>query len=149
MARNKPVFKMISYGVYTQWDERSKALPKLIEATTDIPLREQIEFGFIVNVKKARNAKLTYCIYHPDIPDDSGQPMAPFDGDVYVANNDWNFYLGDTIWLPLENKAGHWRMTLSFDNQIIAEKTFIVDLELTGERSLGEGRSFFRPRKRY
>lgn len=140
---------MTSFGVYSQWDEKSKSLPKLVEATTDIPLREDIEFGFIVNIKKAKNELLTYCIYHPDIPDKNGKPLAPFTGEVYVKNNNWDFYLGDSVLQPLEKNVGHWRMTLSHRDKIIAEKTFIVEHEFRGERTLGEGRTFFKPKKRW
>ncbi len=140
---------MTSFGIYTQWDERSSALPKLIEPTTDIPCREDIEFGFIVNVKQAKNEQLTFTIFHPDIPDSEGAIRPPFTDVVYVRNNNWDFYLGDTIWLPIENKVGHWRMTLEHRGKVIAEKTFIVELELRGERTIGQARSFFKPRKRW
>lgn len=140
---------MLSFGVYTGWDERSKELPKLLEATTSVPLREGIEFGFIVRVSKAKNEQLHYRIEHPDIPDDNGEPMPPFEGDVFVRTNQWDFYLGDTVWLPLNDKAGHWRMVLERKGTVVAEKTFIVEEEFHGERTLGEGRTFFKPRKRW
>jgi hypothetical protein len=149
MAKSKFEIKMTSYGVYTGWDEGSTKLPKLVEPTTDIPLRENIEFGFIVNIKKAKNEKIRYCIYHPDIPDEHDRPMPPFEGEVYIKNNDWNFYLGDTVWLPLENKAGYWRMTLEYNNTVVAEKTFFVEEEFRGERTLGQGRTHFKPKKRW
>ena len=41
-----------------------------------------------------------------------------------MKTNDWDFYLGDTIWLPIEDKLGQWRMTLELDGEIIADKTF-------------------------
>ena len=88
-----------------------------------------IEFGFIINCKKAKGNKLRYCIFHPDIPDDKGDIMPPFEGDVYVENNDWDFYLGDTIWPPLENKLGDWRMIIELDGKVLAEKTFSVLVE--------------------
>ena len=55
--------------------------------------------------------------------------MAPFSGDVYVANNDWDFYLGDTIWPPRDNKVGDWRMTIELAGEVLAEKTFSVLVE--------------------
>lgn len=149
MAKNNLQLFMTSYGVYSQWDEKSKALPRLVEVTTEIPLRENIEFGFIVSIKKAKNEKLSYCIYHPDIPDKTGQPMPPFTGEVYVKNNNWSFYLGDSVQTPIERNIGHWRLVLSHNDNVIAEKTFIVDRELGGERTLGEGRTFFKPKKRW
>ncbi len=52
--------------------------------------------------------------------------MPPFDGELHIRNNDWDFYLGDTIWAPIDTKIGAWRMTLEINNTIIAEKTFNV-----------------------
>lgn len=149
MAKNKYTVFMTSYGVYTQWDERNKQLPKLIEVTTDIPARESIEFGFVVNIKKAKGIKLQYVINHPDILGEDGIAMAPFTGDVYVSNNNWDFYLGDTLWLPLENKLGHWNMRLEHDGNLLAEKTFVVDIEFKGERNLGEAAKSFKIKKRW
>lgn len=42
-------------------------------------------------------------------------------------------YLGDTLWEPLENKVGDWRMTLELDERIIADKTFVVEEDLPYE----------------
>ena len=140
---------MLHHGIYSQWDESSKQLPKLIEVTTDIPARENIEFGFVAKFKKAKGVKFSYTIYHPDILGDDGIAMPPFTGEVYVKNNDWDFYLGDTLWMPLNDKLGHWRMVLEHDNIILAEKTFIVDIEVKGERTLGHARQAFKPRKRW
>ncbi|MBC3766919.1 DUF3859 domain-containing protein [Neptunicella marina] len=126
MAKAKIQIEILSYGIHSQWDANSKALPRVQQFTTDIPARVDIEFGFIVNIKKAKGKKLRYCIYHPGILDKKGREMAPFDGEEYVRSNDWDFYLGDTIWLPLEDKLGPWHMTIEIDNQIVAEKLFDV-----------------------
>ncbi|EDQ02548.1 hypothetical protein KT99_18562 [Shewanella benthica KT99] len=91
-----------------------------------VPAEIDIEFGFITWIKKAKNQKLRYCIYHPDIPDADGNIRPPFDGEAYVKENDWKFYLGDTIWAPAHNKVGRWRMTLELKGKVIAEKTFKV-----------------------
>lgn len=88
-----------------------------------------VEFGLIVNIKKAKGEKLHFCIYHPDIPNAEGDVMPPFEGVEYVKDNDWHFYLGDTLWEPIGNKLGPWRMTLTMNNKIIADKTFNVALE--------------------
>lgn len=128
MPKRKIVVRMRSFGIYTRWDAHAKDLPKIQEFTTDVPAVLDIEFGFIVNIQNAKNQPLEYCIYHPDIPDDQGKPRAPFDGTVYVPTNDWDFYLGDTIWEPIENKLGPWRMTLELNDQIIADKTFQLTL---------------------
>jgi hypothetical protein len=101
-------------------------LPDVQEFTTRIPAEVDIEFGFVVNIKGAKNLQLEYCIDHPGILDSDGNRRDPFDGAVYVKSNDWNFYLGDTIWEPIEDKLGIWRMTLELDGMIIAEKSFEV-----------------------
>ena len=93
-----------------------------------MPAEIDVEFGFVVNIKGAKNQLLGYCIDHPGILDDDGVRRPPFDGAVYVKQNDWNFYLGDTIWAPIEDKLGNWRMTLELGGKIIADKTFQLHL---------------------
>ena len=126
MAKQKPEITIVSYGIYTQWDEKSKKLPQVTRFELTVPARLDIEFGFIVNIKKAKNKKVLFKIDHPKIPDDNGKPMAPFTGEVYVKNNDWDFFLGDTIWEPVENKVGPWHLSLTMDGKVIAEKTFNI-----------------------
>lgn len=127
MVKQKPQIEVVSYGVYRHWDAKSKTLPKIQQFTLVVPAQLDIEFGFIVNIKKAKNSKIRYCIYHPDIPDDNGEPMPPFDGEEYVRSNDWDFYLGDTLWDPIENKVGDWRMTIELNGEVIVEKTFSIE----------------------
>lgn len=124
MAKRKPEIKMRSYGIYKQWDAESKELPQVAEFTTEVPAEIDIEFGFVVSIKGAKNKELVYCIDHPGILDADGNRRAPFDGTVYVKTNDWQFYLGDTIWEPINDKLGDWHMWLELDGRVIAEKTF-------------------------
>lgn len=124
MAKRKPEIKLKSYGVYQKWDSASKDLPRIQEFTTRVPAEVDVEFGLVVNIKGAKNKQLEYCIDHPGIRDDQGNVRAPFDGVVYVRSNDWNFYLGDTIWEPIEDKLGKWRMTLELDGRLVVDKTF-------------------------
>ncbi|TEW53787.1 DUF3859 domain-containing protein [Psychromonas sp. RZ22] len=126
MPKKKTVIKMQTYGIYSQWDAKSKDLPKINQFTTDIPAEIDIEFGFVINVKSARGKKVFYCINHPNVHNRSGEPCAPFTGEVHITNNDWSFYLGDTIWAPIEDKCGPWRMTIELDGELIADKTFNV-----------------------
>lgn len=126
MAKTKPVITMQSFGIYTKWDSSSKALPQIQAFTTKVPAQLDVEFGFIINIKKAKGEKLHYCIYHPDIPDADSEVMPPFDGFEYVKDNDWHFYLGDTLWQPISNKIGDWRMTIELNGKLIADKTFSV-----------------------
>ena len=115
---------MRSYGIYTKWDKDSKDLPRLSQMTTRVRADIDVEFGFLVNIKGAKNQELIYCIDHPGILDQEGAPRPAFDGLVYVKQNEWNFYLGDTIWEPVEDKLGPWHMTLELGGKIVAEKTF-------------------------
>ncbi|WP_049722599.1 DUF3859 domain-containing protein [Gilvimarinus polysaccharolyticus] len=124
MANKKFAVKLKSWGIYTPWDSDTKALPKLLKVTREIPCELDIEFGYIANIKKAKNKKLHYCIYHPDIPDADGTPLPPFSGEEFIRQNDWNFFIGDTVWAPIENKQGPWRITLSIEGELVADETF-------------------------
>ncbi len=124
MAKPRPEIEIDTYGIYRDWDADSKELPRIAEFTTRVPAVVGIEFGFVVKIKRAKNSKLTYCIDHPGILDDAGVVRAPFDGTVYVKTNDWSFYLGDTIWEPIDDKLGNWHMWLKLGDKTIAEKTF-------------------------
>lgn len=126
---SKAKFTISSYGIYQSWDEMAKQLPIIKDFTTKIPAQLDIEFGFILQVLKGKGLKLVYTIYHPDIPDKRGEIMEPFTGEVYVRNNDWEFYLGDALWLPIEDKIGDWRMVIELNGKVIAEKTFSVLVE--------------------
>lgn len=128
MAKAKPIITLQSYGIYTHWDAKAKGLPQIEAFTTKVAATLDIEFGIIVNIKKAKGEKLHYCIYHPDIPDADGEIMPPFDGIEYIKDNNWDFYLGDTLWAPVENKTGDWRMTIELNGNIIVDKTFNVEL---------------------
>ena len=126
MAKRKPEIRLRSYGIYESWDSDKKELPKIKEFTLDVPAIVDIEFGLIVNIKGAKNQQLDFCIDHPGIKDEQGVIRAPFDGSEYIKTNDWNFYLGDTIWLPITDKIGQWRMTVELGGKVIAEKVFSV-----------------------
>ena len=126
MAKPKVEVKFRTWGIYTQWDRSSKELPKVVEVTTSIPADVDIEFGFVVNIRGAKNEKLSYSIAHPGILDDNGNRRSPFTGSVYVKTNDWNFFLGDTIWEPITDKLGDWHLSLELNGGVVAEKTFEV-----------------------
>lgn len=138
MAKRSPVVEMLSYGIYKEWDSKSKQLPKIQEFTTKVPADEEIEFGYIVNIKKAKGEVIEFCIQHPGVKGKKGQTLEPFTGDMHVGSNDWDFYLGDTIQLldPIngyESNIGKWRMTISMNHKVIADKTFDVFSRDEGE----------------
>ena len=126
MAKQKPQVKLRSHGIYRGWDAKAKELPRIAEFTLRVPAVIDVEFGFVINVKGGKNKELYYCIDHPGILDGDGNRRDPFDGTVYVKTNDWDFYLGDTIWDPIEDKLGVWRMTVELDDKVVAEKAFEV-----------------------
>ncbi|MDA0109339.1 DUF3859 domain-containing protein [Vibrio sp. La 4.2.2] len=138
MAKRSPVIEMTSYGIYSTWDSGSKELPKIQDFTTIVPADEHIEFGFIVNIKKAKGERVRYCIYHPGILGKKGQVLEPFDGEEHIGSNDWDFYLGDTIQLfhPIdgfESNLGEWRMVLEMQGRVVAEKKFKVTARDEGQ----------------
>ena len=133
MAKRSSIIEMVSYGVYTTWDSKSKELPKIKDFTTQVYADIDVEFGFIVNIKKAKGQKIRYCIHHPNITNEDGEALDPFDGEEHVNSNDWDFYLGDTIWLPIENKLGAWRMEIELQGRVVAEKTFNLVARDEGE----------------
>ncbi len=124
MTRRKPEIRIKSFGIYSKWDGASNELPRIVEFISRVLAELDVEFGFTVNIKGAKNRELEYCIYHPNILDADGNIRPPFDGTVFVKTNDWDFYLGDTIWSPIENMLGAWRMTLGLDCRLIVDKTF-------------------------
>lgn len=115
---------MKSYGLYTEWERNSKALPKIIKHTTEIPVEIGVEFGFIISVKKGKGILLDYIIEHPPFNDDKGELSPPFEGSYFVNSNDFEFFLGDTVWEPLEDKAGIWTLSVMYNGKTIAVKSF-------------------------
>lgn len=126
MPRNKPIFEIKSYGLYTAWDRESKALPKIIKHTLEIPAETGVEFGFILSVKKLKGEVLEFRIDHPPFPDETGEIMPPFEGTYFVHSNDFQFFLGDTVWEPIENKRGEWTLTVSYKGKEVARKSFLL-----------------------
>lgn len=114
---------MYSYGIYDRWDPKSKKLPKVTKHTTEISGRAGIEFGYVLKIRGARGKALTFTIDHPPFPDGRGEPAAPFTGKEFITNNDFQFFIGDTIWEPVEDKMGEWLITCEIDGKKVAEKS--------------------------
>src|SRR6056297_2094327 len=126
MAKPKISWEIISHGLYTGWDKHSSQLPQIRHFTHEVPARLGIEFGYIINIRKAKGKKLYFCIDHPPFKNESGNIAPPFDGTIYVKTNDWDFFLGDTFWEPLQDKVGPWRLTIELDGKLIADETFTI-----------------------
>jgi hypothetical protein len=127
MAKQKPTHKILSYGIYSDWERDSKVMPKIRKFTTEIPVAHGVEFGYVMNIKGARGQKLEFIIEHPDFLDSKGNPApCPFTGEMFVRSNDWDFFLGDTFWDPLHDKEGEWRLITKLDGKQIANKKFTM-----------------------
>ncbi len=126
MAKKKPDVSMHSYGLYDGWDRESRELPNLIKITNEIETELGIEFGYILRIRNARNAQITFRIEHPPFKDSKGEIARPFEGELYVKTNDFRFFLGDTIWAPVEDKKGEWRLITWLEGQMIADKTLMM-----------------------
>jgi hypothetical protein len=122
MAKKKPEVSMHSHGLYDGWDRESKELPRLVKITTEIEVALDVEFGYVLRIRNARNGKITFRIDHPPFKDSSGATAAPFEGELYVKTNDFRFFLGDSVWAPVEDKLGEWRLTTWLDGRMVAEK---------------------------
>ncbi len=126
MARKKIEVKIKNYGIYSQWDKESKNLPKIVEFTKKVPAKLNIEFGYTLNIKKAKGTKLSFRIEHPPFKDSNGNIAPAFVGEEYINSNDYNFFLGDTIWEPIEDKIGPWRLQTFIDNATVADITIHI-----------------------
>ena len=126
MAKKKLTAKIASYGIYDGFDSHSEALPLILHFTTKIPSRIGIEFGYILNITKGRGEKLSFCIDHPPFKNSSGDLAPSFTGEFYVKTADFNFFLGDTIWAPIEDKMGDWVLSVAWNGKTIAKKKFNI-----------------------
>jgi hypothetical protein len=126
MPRRNPDVSMHSYGLYDGWNRESKNLPTLLKITTEIETALDVEFGYILRVRNARNSKITFRIEHPPFKNDSGETSPPFEGELYVKTNDFRFFLGDTVWAPVLDKKGAWRLITWLDGCKVADKTLVL-----------------------
>jgi hypothetical protein len=121
-----PKVEIVSYGRYTNWDRDSKKLPELIDLTTEVKAEIGVEFGMVVEIFQAKGRFLDFVIDHPPFYDENGDVAAPFEGSYQIRNNPYAFFLGDTIWEPVEDKRGPWTMTVMMDGQDVASKTILL-----------------------
>lgn len=126
MGKKNIQVKLESYGIYTKFEKEGNRLPDIKEFTHKIPARLDVEFGYILNIRRARGEILKFRIDHPPFEDKSGRPAPAFEDEIYIDSNDYNFFLGDTLWEPLENKLGEWKLTCWIKGERIAEETFEV-----------------------
>lgn len=123
MSKKKIDIELYSYGEYSRWDKSSKALPHILNISDTVDAEIGTEFGYVLKIKKAKGKLLEFRIIHPPFDDEFGEPMDDFTGEVYINSNDYEFFLGDCIWEPLENKLGPWRLITELEGKVIADKT--------------------------
>ncbi len=121
---NKPLeIEIISYGEYASWVRDSEALPKFKECKLAIEAKLGVEFGMIVEIRKAKGRYLDFEIDHPPFTDGQGNIVAPFRDTFRVKHNPFRFFLGDTIWEPVEDKLGDWKLSILLDEKVLITKT--------------------------
>jgi len=127
MAKKRnPEITIHSYGLFDGWDRESRTLPNLVKITSEIEAALDVEFGYILRIRHARNSKIMFRIEHPPFKDDDGEIAPPFDGELYVKTNDFRFFLGDTVWAPVEDKRGAWRLITWLDGAMVADQTLLL-----------------------
>ena len=122
---NKPLpeVEIINYGRYSGWDRESRELPKLLELTDTVRAEPDIEFGMVVEIWQAKGRYIQFRIDHPPFTDAGGNVEPPFEGEYQVKTNPYRFFLGDTIWEPIEDKIGDWTMSIFMGEEMLASKT--------------------------
>jgi hypothetical protein len=130
MSKSDAIVKVISHGIYSGWHAGQDTLPEIVKVCDEVPARIDIEFGMIVNIRKARGENIDWMIEHPGIRDDAGKRRAPFRGTTRVKSANWNFFLGDTIWAPIDDKMGIWDLSIRLHGRIIARK----EIQIVPER---------------
>ena len=126
MPQKKPEFKVISYGRYSKWERGSKKLPTVLEFTNTIKAYEGNEFGMILRIIRGKGTKLTYCIKYPSFLNRDGIKAPDYIGEYFVNSNDFQFYIGDCIWLPIEDKIGTWEVIVFHEVKTVASKSFLI-----------------------
>ncbi len=123
-AKKQPKITIESFGRYTTWDRSSKELPRILEFTNTIQCKEGNEFGMILQISGGKGCEFEYCIKHPPFKDETGGIFPDITGSYFVNSNDHKFFIGDCIWLPVEDKKGVWEVEVTYEGELIAHKKF-------------------------
>lgn len=121
-----PEIEIINYGRYNRWDRNSKALPEFLELTDTIEADLDVEFGMIVEIRKARGRYLQFKIDHPPFTDADGNAEPSFEGTFRVRQNPYRFFLGDTIWAPVDDKRGEWTLSILHNEEVLVKKSLLL-----------------------
>ncbi len=128
-SKKKFAVRIISYGIYSKWDNSSRDIPKILEFSTIIPAIEGNEFGITLKIKGGKGARIKYIIRHPPFKNKNGELEMDYSGDQIVNSNDFTFFVGDSIQPPVKDKTGTWTITIMYENKTIAIKDFNVFLQ--------------------
>lgn len=123
MPKRKIEVELYSYGEYDRWDRESREIPKLLDITDVIKADIGTEFGYVLHIRKAKGKRVDFRIDHPPFKDEDGRVRPPFTGQVFINSNQYEFFLGDCVWKPLEDKLGVWTMTTRIDGEVVAKKS--------------------------
>lgn len=123
MPKRKFEVELYSYGEYERWDKESRDIPRLLDITDVIEADIGTEFGYVLHIKKAKGKRIDFCIDHPPFKDETSKVRPPFTGEVFINSNQYEFFLGDYVWEPLEDKLGIWTMTTKIEGEVVAKKS--------------------------
>jgi hypothetical protein len=126
MAKRKAEIKMVSYGEYSKWDRESKKIPKILHFTTEIQAKAGTEFGYVLHIRNGKGKTIEFYIEHPPFKGTNNKIEPPFTGIEYIKTNDFEFYIGDCIWEPIDDKFGKWEISTFYDGNEVARKTFRI-----------------------
>ncbi len=125
-SNKKFELKIESYGLYSKWNRNSRKLPEILKFTNDIKAEPETEFGMILHIKKGKGVKLDFVIEHPAFLDKNGKLALEFTGEHMVTSNDYYFFIGDSIWEPVEDKCGFWAIHVFHKKIEVAQKQFNI-----------------------
>ena len=129
MKRSKkslPDVEIISYGKYSRWNSESRDLPALEDLTYEVKAEIDVEFGMIIEVRHGKGRFLEYTIHHPPFKDKSGGIAPSFVGEYQIRSNPFQFFLGDTIWEPVNDKKGEWELIIKIEGKVLAQKKLLL-----------------------
>ena len=126
MTKRKTTVEIFSYGEYTKWEKESKSIPKILKFTTNIDAEIGTEFGYVLRIKNGKGKVLNFEIEHRPFTDDKGKVRPAFTGEQFIRTSNFEFYLGDCVWEPLEDKLGDWEITTYLEGEIVAQKKFYL-----------------------
>lgn len=124
--QNKIDVKTVSWGLYAKWSNRCRELPRFLKFTTEIPARYESEFGYILKIKNGKGKSVDYTVIHPPFCDSQGNVEPPFTGSIPVRGGEFDVYIGDTLWEPIADKVGCWRVIAKIEGVTVEDRSFQI-----------------------